>query len=193
VLGSFARRARVVAVATLLVFLGSAAAWAAEYPGPVDEYASYQPEDGCRHKPMKGTRQLAAWLEKAFDGGSAVTATRACTSSTSEHQDGRAIDWMMDATSKADRAEVTRFLGEIFATDVDAEAHALARRMGIMYVIWNDHMYASYRQFEKRDYLSSSCPSRKKCSKTLRHRDHVHLSLSRPGGRAATTWYGRTP
>ncbi len=58
-----------------------------------------------------------------------------------------------------------------------------------MYVIWNDHMYAAYDTFAKRDYLSSSCPSRKKCSATLRHRDHVHISLSKAGGRGTTSWY----
>ena len=99
----------------------------------------------------------------------------------------------MDATKPADRAEVARFLTRIFATDGDGEEHALARRMGIMYVIWNDHMYRAYGNphFTKDAYLSSSCKTRKKCSKTLRHRDHVHVSLSRPGGRAETTWYGR--
>jgi hypothetical protein len=100
----------------------------------------------------------------------------------------------MDAASQADRDEVDRFLAKLFQTDADGEEHALARRMGIMYIIWNDHMYRAYGNphFAKDDYLSSSCPSRKKCSKTLRHRDHVHLSLSKPGGRAETTWYNRT-
>ena len=58
-----------------------------------------------------------------------------------------------------------------------------------MYIIWNDHMYAAWDGFDREDYLSSSCKSRKKCSKTLRHRDHMHISLSRPGGKGATSWY----
>ena len=49
--------------------------------------------------------------------------------------------------------------------------------------------YASYRKFESRDYLASSCASRATCSKTLRHRDHMHISLSRAGGRGETSWY----
>ena len=32
--------------------------------------------------------------------------------------------------------------------------------MGIMYIIWNDHMYSAWDQFEREDYLSSSCKSR---------------------------------
>jgi hypothetical protein len=83
---------------------------------------------------------------------------------------------------------VARFLERIFAEDGDGHEHALARRMGIMYVIWNDRIYASYDEFARRDY-ENSCPSLKKCSATLRHRDHVHISLSRPGGRGVTSWY----
>lgn len=29
----------------------------------------------------------------------------------------------------------------------------------------------------------------KKCSQTLRHRDNMHISLSRPGGMGRTSWY----
>lgn len=187
------RTARLTTAATLLTLVGTTvtADAAVEYPGPVDDYASYQPEDGCRDKPMKGTKQLAAWITKKFDGGTASASMRACSSSTSEHQDGRAIDWTMDAAKAADRDEVARFLKTLFATDADEEQHALARRMGIMYVIWNDHIYSSYGSphFDKRDY--DGCPGQERCSKTLRHRDHVHISLSKPGGRAETTWYGR--
>ena len=57
------------------------------------------------------------------------------------------------------------------------------------YVIWNDRMYPAWSRFEPEPYLSSSCPSRKRCSPTLRHRDHVHVSLSRAGAKARTSWY----
>ena len=61
--------------------------------------------------------------------------------------------------------------------------------MGIMYIIWNDHMYSAGDRFEKEGYLSSSCKRRKNCSATLRHRNHMHISLSRAGGRGDTSWY----
>ena len=46
-------------------------------------------------------------------------------------------------------------LERIFRARKDGEEHVLARRMGIMYIIWNDHMYSAYDHFERRDYLSS--------------------------------------
>ena len=181
--------ALVVAVPATLT--PGAAVAAPTYDGPVEGYASYQPQKKCRDTARPGTRELARWINRRYDGGPARATVRACTSGgVSEHKDGRAIDWTMDATKKKQRREVRRLLTRIFATDKRDNEHARARRMGVMYLIWNDHMYASYDDhFAKEDYLSSSCSSRRKCSKTLRHRDHVHISLSRAGGRGDTSWY----
>ena len=139
-------------------------------------------------RPKPGTKVLGRWLERR--GGNAVVTTRSCRgASTSEHKDGRAVDWMLDARNKQDRRVAQEFLAAAFATDAAGNEHALARRMGIMYVIWNDHMYSAWDQFERDSYLSSSCKRRKRCSPTLRHRDHVHISLSRAGARGKTSWY----
>ncbi|MCR6030210.1 hypothetical protein GGQ22_01985 [Nocardioides sp. zg-579] len=61
--------------------------------------------------------------------------------------------------------------------------------MGIMHLIWNDRRYAAWDSFEPEPYLSSSCRKRSTCSATLRHRDHVHISLTRKAGRGQTSWY----
>jgi hypothetical protein len=82
---------------------------------------------------------------------------------------------------------VTRFLDRIFGVDRLGVRHSRARRMGIMYVIWNDRMWASYEHFRPEPYAPCRRPG--DCSATARHRDHVHISLSRPGGRGRTSWY----
>ena len=158
-------------------------------PRPVEAYASYDPQTTCRPQPKPGTTVLAAWLETPYAGTRAPLPQRGCKGSVSEHKEGRAIDWLLNADRKADRLRAKAFLAAVFATDADGNPHAIARRMGIMYVIWSDHLYGSYRKFESRDYLASSCASRATCSKTLRHRDHMHISLSRAGGRGETSWY----
>ena len=84
---------------------------------------------------------------------------------------------------------MARFLREVFADGPSGERAVVARRMGIMYIIWNDRMFAAWDQFRPEPYLSSSCRSRKKCSKTLRHRDHVHISLTRQAAQRRTSWY----
>jgi hypothetical protein len=82
---------------------------------------------------------------------------------------------------------VADFFAKIFATDAEGNRDALARRMGIMYLIWNDHIYSSYYGFRARDY--KGCKVLSSCSDTLRHRNHVHISLSRAGGNGLTSWY----
>ena len=157
---------------------------------PVEDYASYQPQQRCRDTARPGTKALARWVNRRFDGGRAVASMRACSSSgASEHKDGRAVDWSMDATKRAQRIEVRRFLDRLLRPDAAGNEDALARRMGVMYVIWNDRMYASYREFARAAYRSASCPRLDPCSPTLRHRDHVHISLGKPGSRGDTSWY----
>jgi len=181
---------RVAAATLALIVLAPAAAYAI----PVEDYASYAPQTRCAPAAKPGTIVLGHWLVDTYGGGFGPISRSCAGSSVSEHKEGRAFDWTLDAAREVDRERAQTFLTRAFATDGAGNTHALARRMGIMYIIWNDHMYASYRQFERRDYLSSSCTSRKTCSKTLRHRDHMHISLSRPGGRGTTSWYdGRVP
>ncbi len=180
-----------LALALLLATLPLAApAGAAAYDVAVEDYSSYQPARTCVKKAKPGTRALARWIDRKYVGGRAVASVRSCgTGGTSEHKEGRAIDWMMNASKRTDKRQVGRFLAKIFAEDKAGNPHALARRMGIMYVIWDDKMYASYREFAPTKYKSSSCKKIKKCSPTLRHRDHVHISLNRKGAKAKTSWY----
>lgn len=160
----------------------------APYLAPVEDYAGYQPQTKCRRVPKPGIRMLADAL--VARGGGYGPISRSCAgSSRSEHKESRAFDWILDATDPADRALAQAFLDEILAPDDTGEPHALARRMGIMYVIWNDRMWASYDAFEKERYLSSGCRTRRRCSATLRHRDHMHISLTRKGARGRTSWY----
>jgi hypothetical protein len=154
----------------------------------LEGYADYQPATRCSPKAKPGTRMLGRWLVKRYGGGFGPI-SRACGGSTSEHTEGRAFDWTLDAGTRKGRRAAEAFLDRARRTDRWGRTDALARRMGIMYVIWDDRMYAAWRGFRPEPYLSSSCPSRKRCSKTLRHRDHVHVSLTRKAARARTSWY----
>ncbi|WP_182525710.1 hypothetical protein [Nocardioides dongkuii] len=184
------RRALASLVVLLAVVLTAGAlaapAGAAE---PVDDYADYQPQKKCSPRAKAGTEALGRHLVSRY-GGAYGGISRGCTpGSTSEHQGGRAFDWTLDAASKRDRRTAKAFLRDAFATDRAGNPHARARRMGIMYVIWDDRIYSAWNEFRPAAYLSSGCRSRKRCSKTLRHRDHVHVSLSRAGGKGRTSWY----
>ena len=180
--------ALVAAFAGLLLGSGVLAPGAASAQ-VVEDYAGYQPQVFCAPKAKAGTTAFAEWLVRRH-GGTAGGISRACSSGgVSEHKEGRAFDWMLDAASASDGEAAQAFLDEVFATDRAGNADAKARRMGIMYVIWNDRMYSAWDGFEPEPYLSSSCKTRKRCSKTLRHRDHVHVSLTRQAAKGLTSWY----
>lgn len=156
---------------------------------PVEDYASYDPQTTCTKQPRVGTVALGEWLVATY-GGAGGAVNRPCSEAgTSEHKDGRAVDWTLDADNPADRKIAKTFLAAAFATDANGNPAALARRMGIMYIIWSDHFYPAYQQFQRESYLSSSCRSKQRCSKTLRHRDHMHISLSKAGAKGLTSFY----
>lgn len=169
----------------------------AAFTKPIENYAGYQRPTKCIRKARAGIRLLAEHLESR--GGAYGGISRACPKkATSEHHESRAFDWTLDANRKKDRKLAKAFLREILAADADGNKHALARRMGIMYVIWKDKQWSSYRGFKKTDYVSSSCVKKTKkktmkhlhkCSPTLRHRDHMHISLTRKAARGKLSWY----
>jgi len=181
-----------IAIAASLALLGSAQAASA----PVEAYSSYQPQARCSSYAKAGAKAFARWVVASYRGRQGRIASPCRGGSVSEHKEGRAIDWTLNANSATDRARASRFLKRIFATGTTAERHELARRMGVMYIIWSDKIYASYSGFVARDYRSSSCRGKalSKCPKTLRHRDHVHISLNKSGGYGHTSFYvGRIP
>lgn len=182
---------RVVLALVLLLALTASPmipAVAARARGPVEDLAAYDPMTRCARAPKAGSTALGAWLVRTYGGGGGAT-WRPCSGGTSEHEDGRAIDWTLDATDPAAAARAQTFLTKVLAPDRRGNVAARARRMGIMYVIWNDTMYPAWNGFAPEPYQSSGCPDVSACSPTLRHRDHVHVSLSRAGAKARTSWY----
>ncbi len=136
----FPRRPLTLLLGTLMLLaLAALVSPSAAQAAPIEDYPSYQAGDRCRPQPKPGTVHLGRWMVRTF-GGSYGNVARACSDATSEHEEGRAFDWTLDATKQADRQSARSFLVRIFATDRRGHEHALARRMGIMYVIWNDRI-----------------------------------------------------
>ncbi|TIC79922.1 hypothetical protein [Nocardioides sp. GY 10127] len=161
---------------------------------PIEGYASYDGADECKPAAKRGTVFLEAWTVRHF-GGVAGGISRDCKRDKdvySEHQEGRAFDWMVDSRTTSGARKAKRFLRTLFRKDARGNTDALARRMGVMYVIWDDEIYSAYSGFEPRPYRNSACPAKKPlkaCSPTLRHLDHVHVSLSWKGARGNTSFF----
>jgi len=176
-------------VVGLLVSAGRPAAGLG-YSPVVDSPSAYEPQRTCTGSPAPGTVALARWLLRTYPQTRSMGMMRACgTGGHSEHKDGRAFDWGADVGRRATRRAAYGFIRQALATDSAGNTHALARRLGIMYVIYDDTIWASYRDFAPRPYLNAACKSLRKCSRTLRHLNHVHISLGLAGAAAQTSWY----
>jgi hypothetical protein len=160
------------------------------YSPLVDAPAPYDGQTTCTRTPAPGTVALAHWLLHTYPVTGSLGMMRACNiGGRSEHKDGRAFDWAADIRRAKQRRAAYRFIRTALATDAAGNTHALARRMGIMYLIYDDTIWSSYRDFAPRPYLNPACRTLKKCSRTLRHLNHVHISLGLAGAAAQTSWY----
>lgn len=168
---------------------GRVPAGATGLPSGIEGLARYVPNNSCTPGERVGTGKLAALLRRTYGVG--VGTFRACNGSVSEHHDGRAVDVMLSVRKSAQKQDATALISWLLATDSKGNRYANARRLGVMYIIWNGRIWASYRTGDGwRDYQG--------CSKltatgydTACHRDHVHLSLSWEGAVARTSFWSR--
>ncbi|NML77580.1 VCBS repeat-containing protein, partial [Streptomyces sp. R302] len=170
----------VVAATTFLVATpASAAPSTPDFGSAIDAYAAYDPQDTCDPAVKPGTAGLRDLLNKAY-GSHTSYVTRACDSGgTSEHKEGRALDYMLDYYDSGERAVAEDILTWLLKTDKYGNKHANARRLGVMYLIWNDRIWSSSRATEGWREYGGSNP----------HRDHIHVSLSWAGARKQTSWW----
>ena len=108
--------------------------------------------------------------------------TRACDGTISEHTEGRALDWGMDYRNAAMRADGQAVMNWLFATDTFGNKDAMARRLGIMYVIWNHKIYGSWTDYAAAPYSCGTDP-------TACHVDHMHFSFDLAGAKAQTSFF----
>jgi hypothetical protein len=149
--------------------------------GPeIEGYARYEGQTTCDPTPKPGTVALRNLLLSRYPNTVSFGISRACdVGGVSEHKEGRAFDWGANVNNPAQRAAVDNFLAALFATDSYGHRHALARRMGVMYVIWNQQIWGAYKADTGWQPYVGDSP----------HTDHVHISLSWAGARAETSYY----
>lgn len=143
---------------------------------PVDAYATNQHTQvgQCDMTAKPGVKQFRQWVISNYGerSGSPENIIAACnaarTVASSEHWEGRAWDWMIPSPEAAERliAALTENQDE------------LARRAGIMYMIYNRRMWRAY---EPRGWSPYTGPNP--------HTDHIHFSFSWDGARGLTSFY----
>ncbi|GAB3664424.1 hypothetical protein GCM10027596_28780 [Nocardioides korecus] len=156
--------------------------------------AAYVPADSCDPTAKPGTARLGELLEATY-AGSSYGIDRTCGTDplpTSEHYDGRAVDFFRNARVAGQKAQIDGLISWMLAPDAAGRPYANARRLGVMYLIWNNRIWGSYRPSDGwRPY--SSCASHPEAAyDTTCHRNHLHVSLSWEGAMGRTSfWTGR--
>ena len=146
----------------------------------IEGFARYDGQSTCDPRAKSGTTALRDLLLARYPSTKSLGISRACdVGGQSEHKEGRAFDWGADVGNAADEAAVNDFITALFATDAQGHKFALARRMGIMYVIWNHQIWGAYSANEGWRPYDGDNP----------HTNHVHISLSWAGARGETSYW----
>lgn len=161
-------------------------------PATVDWQAEYQGQVLCSDWSKPGAVRLKRLLRRTY--GSYLTyIPRSCdTPGISEHEEGRALDWMVDSEDPVARRKARAFLRWLVAPGRNGEPGANARRLGVMYLIYEDKMWRVYRPEDGWQEYSGCSATQGEEYDTSCHRDHIHVSLTWDGAYAQTSfWTGR--
>src|SRR5664279_4120927 len=140
---------------------------------------TYDQATRCTGHASKGALLLERWMEHHAPGVSwgIYRCERWGKHSASLHAEGRALDWHLDATSTAGRAEAQRLIHLFLAPDRDGQEFALARRMGIQELIWNCHAwFGGGESLGPYSYCYGPNGKRRKhLDPTQAHMNHIHI------------------
>ena len=165
----------------------------ANLPQAIEPLADYVEQVSCQPRLRPGTAALARLLARTYAsyGGSTWASTYACgTDGTrSEHYDGRAIDWMVSVRDARQHAAAKAAIAWLLATDKAGNRFAMARRLGVMYLIYNNRMWGAWDGTWQQYNGCAARPSR--ADDNACHRTHVHISLSWNGAWGRTTFWGK--
>lgn len=154
--------------------------WAGLWGPEIEPLAAYDPQRLCLPGARPGVRAFAALLERAHPIGRDLGIARDCArGARSEHKEGRAYDWGVRVTDPAERLAAEQLVAWLLATDEHGNDFAMARRLGVMYVIWDGHIWASSAARDGWRTYSGPSP----------HTDHVHLSFSWAGATGTTSFW----
>lgn len=187
--------------AVFLCLLLSAPAAALPRSNPADrlveepiEESVYDRATRCLDKKRPGVQKMVRWLEANTSG--AFWGSYRCEKwgrrSASLHAEGRAIDWHLDVVDKAQRREAYELIELLLEPDSVGNQSALARRMGVQEIIWDCRYWGAWGSSEMGRYgacFNKHGKRRKRVDKTVAHRDHLHIGLTKDGAMGRTSFW----
>jgi hypothetical protein len=147
---------------------------------PIEDLAGYEPQATCSPAPKAGTYGFSQLLIDTFSSTGSSGISRACNvGGRSEHKEGRAFDWSALVGDPADARAASQVIGWLLATDEHGNQYAMARRLGVMYIIYNQSIWRAYAP--EQGWVGYTGPNP--------HTDHVHFSFDRAGGLGDTSFW----
>ncbi|MEO6715332.1 MAG: hypothetical protein ABIM89_18180 [Mycobacteriales bacterium] len=151
---------------------------------PAEPYGQFQAQSICTNGPTPAVLAFQKLVMARYPGSRDLGITRGCRSGgRSEHKEGRAWDWGVRVDRPREKAYGDDLVGWLLAADAQGVRAANARRLGIMYIIWNRKIWtASQAGIGWRPYFGPNP-----------HTDHVHFSWTWPGAQKLTSYWTGTP
>ena len=182
------------ALALLLSLASSIGSTAVAVPlrfGPgVDDHPLYVGQSTCSPAPKPGVLAFQRVVYARHPGTGSLGISRACyIGGRSEHKEGRAWDWAVNAGITWQRRAARKLIHWLLESDRFGNAHARARRFGIMYLIWNRRIWVPWGGWH--NYCKWRNGVCRGSDGTARHphTNHVHFSFTWAGARRKTTWW----
>jgi hypothetical protein len=148
-------------------------------PAQVEDYSPYLPQVSCDPNPKPGVVAFEQLMLTTFKHGWSGGIIRNCSApgvagGRSEHKEGRAWDWMLNPNSYADQAAGQQAVDWLLADDA-----VNARRLGVMYLIWNRRIWSAHLDSAGWRAYDYGDP----------HVSHIHVSFSWAGAEKRTSWW----
>ncbi len=165
------------------------------FTGVVDVKPEYQGQVLCDPAPKPGTVRLGDIIKATYPAYATIGYERDCAAGgQSEHKDGRALDWMVSVRDAGQKAAAEAFLAWLLEPDADGVPAAMARRLGVMYIGWDDRIWRGYGTTGWSELFDCQSNAAKAAAAydTTCHRNHIHISLTWDGAAAITSFYDGT-
>ena len=157
------------------------------------EASRYDRAVRCSKRTKPGVVALSQWLAANTRGvfWGSYRCEKWGKNSASLHAENRAIDWHLDVAVRADRKAADKLFRLLLAPDAAGNPQALARRMGVQELIWDcGYWGAGMSEFSPYSpcYTKRGKP-RKRMNKTIAHRDHIHIGMTKRGAKGRTSFW----
>ena len=162
--------------------LSDSSTWGGRWGADIEPLAAYEPQQTCLTGAQPAVAAFRSLVLQAFPTSADLGIVRGCgVGGLSEHKEGRAWDWGVNVNRPDQRRQAEEVISWLFATDEYGNRFAMARRLGVMYVIWDGHIWnAATADTGWRPYKGRSA-----------HTDHVHMSFNKAGAAGLTSfWQG---